>query len=239
MKYIYGPVNSRRLGLSLGVSLTPHKTCSFDCIYCQLGKTSCLVTARNQFYRVDDVVRELRAWVDGHPDELKKLAYITIAGLGEPTLNTSIGTVITAIKHSVSTPVALITNASFFNTPAVRREVLEADLIVPSLDAVTQDVFTRINRPAEGILVEEIIGGLVALRSEYKGKLWLEVMVIRGYNDSDEHLRQLKETCDRIRPDKIQLNSPVRAPRGSDAEGISPERLEEFRRMLGEKCEIV
>lgn len=221
------------------MSLTPHKTCSFDCIYCQLGKTSCLVTSRSQFYRVDDILQELLAWIAEHPSEASELRYITLAGLGEPTLNTSIGTIITAIKHSTSVPVALISNASFFHLPEIRAEVLEADLIVPSLDAVTQDVFTRINRPAEGIVVEDIIGGLESLRAEYKGELWLEVMMVKGYNDSDEHMRQLKIAVERIKPDKIQLNSPVRAPAGSQAEGMASDRLEVCRRLLGEKCEIV
>lgn len=239
MKYIYGPVTSRRLGLSLGVSLTPYKTCSFDCIYCQLGKTSCLVTSRSQFYRVDDILRELAEWFRDHPVESGTLRYITLAGLGEPTLNTGIGTVIKAIKRTVRTPVALITNASFFHIPEIRNEVLDADVIVPSLDAVTQDVFTRVNRPAEGILIEDIIIGLESLRKEYKGQLWLEIMVVSGYNDSDEHIRKLKDVCARINPDKIQLNSPVRAPAGSEAEAVEIPRLEEFRKILGDKCEIV
>ena len=239
MKYLYGPVASRRLGLSLGISLTPYKVCSFDCVYCQLGKTTFRTTVRKEYVCAQEVVDELKTWFVNHPEEAKKLDFLTFSGSGEPTLNVRIGWLIAQIKQITGIPLVLLTNSADFIDPQVRRDVLEVDVIAPSLDAVMQDVFVKIDRPAPGINVDAVIEGLVALRKEFKGKIWLEVMLIKGINDGQEHLRKLKEVIDRIAPDKIQLNSPVRATAEPDIHCVDKNELEEIKAFLGGKCEIV
>lgn len=239
MEYIYGPVKSRRLGLSLGVTLTPYKTCSFDCVYCQLGKTAGTTALRREYIAVSGIVNELRLWLQNNEGRPERLDYITVSGSGEPTLNLGVGRLIGEIKKISTVPVAVITNASLLGDAEVRRALLDADLIVPSLDAVTQDVFEKIDRPAEDIKIEGVINGLISLRQEFKGKLWLEVMVVKGVNDELGHIRQLREVIDRINPDKIQLNSPVRSPAEEDILSVGRKKLEKFKEVLGDKCEII
>jgi len=239
MKYIYGPVHSRRLGLSLGLSLTPHKTCNFDCVYCQLGSTSALQTERKEYVPVKQVYDELREWLTANACISKQLAYITISGCGEPTLNTGIGPLITMIKTTVPIQVAVITNASTFVSADVRNAVSGADLIVPSLDAADAATFSAINKPHGSISLDNIVEGLVSLRNEYKGAFWLEIMVVKGINDSLEQARLLKAQIDRIRPDKVQINSPVRSTAEKNVLAADPERLQEIKQIFGEKAEIV
>jgi len=239
MKYIYGPVPSRRLGLSLGLSITPHKTCSFDCVYCQQGKTSQTTLERKEYISISEVLDELRAWVLNHAEEEKKLDYITISGSGEPTLNTEVGRLIHEIKKISTRAVAVITNSSLLGDAAIRKSLLAADLIVPSLDAVTEQTFQKIDRPHPGIKIEDIINGLVELRKEFSGKIWLEVMLASGINDDLRYLKKLKEVADKIKPDKIQLNSPVRTTAEADIIPVAETKLKRIRKILGEKCEII
>lgn len=239
MKYIYGPVKSRRLGLSLGLTLTPYKICNFDCIYCQLGRSKELICERKEYIAPDEVLNELRLWLESHNDEAKNLNYITISGSGEPTLNSKIGDFIAGIKKAAFVPVAVITNSSLLNDSRVRLDILGADLIVPSLDAVTPNVFNKINRPHPDIKIDEIIAGIGALRKEFRGKIWLEVMLARGVNDDLRHIKRLKEASDGINPDKIQLNSPVRLTAEPDVLAPDKNKLEKIRELLGEKCEII
>lgn len=238
MKYIYGPVNSRRLGLSLGVSLTPHKTCNLDCLYCQLGRHGKTVSLRGEYVNIEDVFEELKCWLRENTIEARELKFITISGSGEPTLNTGIAELITRIKGVCACPVAVITNASFLHEPSVRRALCAADLIVPSLDAVSQEVFAKINRPHEGIRIDQIIEGLVALRSEFNGRIWLEVMLVEGVNDDLPHIRKLKKIAERINPDKIQLNSPVRTTAEPGVLPVKKNKLLKIKEILGKNCEI-
>jgi len=237
MKYIYGPLASRRLGFSLGVSLIPHKTCDFDCVYCQLGSTSVTTTTRKEYVDKGQIITEIKEWLKNNPEQ--KIDYITFSGYGEPTLNIKIGEIIQEIKTLTTIPVAVITNSSLLVDPDLRRSLYLADLLVPSLDATSQDIFEKIDRPAEGIRVENIIDALIALRKEYTGKLWLEVMLVADYNDDLEHAKKLSEVIARINPDKIQLNTPVRH---TALAGIRPPdviRLREIKEILGPKCEVV
>jgi len=238
MKYIYGPVKSRRLGLSLGVSLTPYKVCSFDCIYCQLGRTTQKTALRKEYIGVDDVLAEIKSWLSANPAEAKRLDYITFSGAGEPTLNVNIGKLINGIKRISSVPVAVLTNSSHLNDPEVRKAILGADLIVPSLDAATQDIFEKIDKPEKGIEIADVISGLVALRKEFRGKLWLEVMLLKGINDGPEQIAGLKKAISRIKADKIQLNSPVRKTLLQDVYGVDEGRLKEIAASLGANTEI-
>ncbi len=239
MKYIYGPLHSRRLGLSLGVNLTPFKTCSFDCVYCQLGKTTGKTVERREYINTVEILEELKLWFQNNPQDAKNLAYITFSGAGEPTLNAGIGPLISQIKKITSIPVAVITNSSLLKDPALRRELLDADLIVPTLNTADQSVFEAINLPCAGIMIEEIIQGLADLRKEYKGKIWLEIMIVKGLNDDLEGVRKLAEAVERINPNVIHLNSPVRAPDDSGVQSPDEKRLKKIQKILGDLCEIV
>lgn len=238
MKYIYGPVQSRRLGLSLGVSLTAHKTCNFDCVYCQLGQAREKSFERKDYVRVEEIIGELESWFIQNPQKSKQLNFITLSGMGEPTLNNKIGLIIDKIRKISSVNIAVITNSSLLSNPLVRIAITGVDLIVPSLDAVDDVIFRKIDRPQESIRLEDIINGLINLRKEFRGLIWLEVMLVKGMNDSPGHIGKLKEVIGKINPDKIQLNSPVRATAERGVEPVDKDRLEEIKEILGKKCEV-
>lgn len=239
MKYIYGPVKSRRLGLSLGMSIIPRKVCNFDCVYCQLGKTTNKTDERKEYVKVEDVIAELKEFLLGHKDESSNLNYITLSGSGEPTLNIKIGELILEIKKISTLPIAVITNSSLLIDEKVRKALLNADLILPSLDAAVHDIFEKINQPLQNFKIEDIIEGLIRLRKEFRGKIWLEVMLVRGINDSLGHIKKLKEALTRINPDKIQLNSPVRTTTQDWVRPLERKALEKIKEILGDKCEII
>ena len=239
MKYIYGPVKSRRLGLSLGITLTPYKTCSFNCVYCQLGKTTQLAGERKEYIPIEEILNELKSWLENNTDEVKNLNYITLSGSGEPTLNIKLGQLIAEIKKITNVAVAVITNASLLNDPLVRKDLSLVGLIVPSLDSVTAKILTKIDRPHPAIKLENIIDGLINLKKEFRGKIWLEVMLVKGINDDLRQIKKLKEVTDRINPDKIQLNSPVRTTTEPNIFPVDKKKLEKIKEILGDKCEIV
>ncbi len=239
MKYIYGPVNSRRLGLSLGISLTPYKVCSFDCLYCQLGATTHKTTRRKEYVKISEVIDELKLWLANNRPKIKELKYITFSGAGEPTLNIKIGRLISQIKKITNVPIAVLTNSAHLSDPSVRRALLSADLIVPSLNAVTQDIFEKIDRPAKGIKIKDIIDGLIKLRKEFPGKIWLEVMLLKTINDDPRQFKKLKEVINKIDPDKVQLNSPVRRPPHQDVSCVDKHQLKKIKQILGAKAQIV
>lgn len=203
MKYLFGPVVSRRLGRSLGIDLIPFKTCSLDCVYCECGRTTNLSADPAAYAPVDEVLSELRSFLSGSPD----LDVITFSGAGEPTLHSGIGALISRIKEEFpGYALAVLTNGTLLWKPEVRRALLPADIVVPSLDAVSSEVFRRILRPAEGITPERVVEGLSAFRREYSGRLVLEIFIVPGLNDTPEELALLKEACFRIVPDLVQLN---------------------------------
>lgn len=239
MKYIYGPVESRRLGLSLGITLTPYKICSFDCVYCQAGATTELTKERKEYISIEEILQEIKTWLLENRAEAEKLNYITLSGSGEPTLNINIHLLISGIKKLASIPVAVITNASLLNIPLVREALKPADLVVPSLDAVTSALFSEINRPQKEINVSDIIEGLVSFRREFKGRIWLEVMLVKGINDDLRHIKKIKEAAERINPDKIQLNSPVRVTAQDNIFSVDKRKLRKIKEILGGKCEII
>jgi wyosine [tRNA(Phe)-imidazoG37] synthetase (radical SAM superfamily) len=190
--------------MSLGVDLVPHKVCSLDCVYCECGKTTKLTTARMEYILYDNVTAELNHFIENNPAP----DYITFSGSGEPTLNSRIGDVLEFIKKLKSDiPVAVLTNGTLFNDKQVRSEIMNADVVLPSLDAASQDVFEKINSPDHKLKIEEYIDGIVTFRNEYKGKIWLEVLIIPGYNDSESELALLKNAFARIKPDSIQVNT--------------------------------
>jgi len=224
--------------VSLGISLTPYKTCNFDCIYCQLGKTTNLTSERKEYIMVGRIIDEFKTWLENNNETAQNLGYITLSGSGEPTLNSGFGELISEIKKITSLRVAVLTNASLLSDPDIRRQLLQADLIVPSLDAVTQELFIKVDRPLAGINIENVINGLVALRKEFRGKIWLEVMLIKGINDDIRHIRKLKEAIERINPDKVQLNSPVRTTADAGVLPVAKTKLRKIKEILGEKVEV-
>lgn len=239
MKHIYGPVESRRIGLSLGLTLTPHKTCNFNCIYCQLGRAQNIAFERKEYLAVSEILDELNSWLINNSQKTKELAYITLSGSGEPTLNSKIAQLIAGIKKISAVPVAVITNSSLLGIPQVRDSLLDADLIVPSLDAASEEVFRRIDRPYPEIKLGQVIQGLEDLRREFRGKIWLEVMLVKGINDDLRHIRKLKEVIDRIRPDKVQINLPVRSTAEPGILAPGKSKLAKIKDILGDKCEII
>ena len=235
-KYIFGPVPSRRLGKSLGVDLVPFKTCTFDCIYCDVGRTTRKTISRQSYISPKEIQGELELCL---PIFGKKPDYITLSGSGEPTLNTKIGEIIRRIKEITSTPVAVLTNSSLCSFNEVRRDLSEADVVLPSLDAITPALFEYINRPHTSLKIEEIISGLIQFRNQYRGQIWLEILFCRGVNDGKEEIEKLKEVIERIEPDRIQLNTPVRPPAEDFAFPLTLAQLEEIKERLGDKAEII
>ena len=203
-KYLFGPVPSRRLGMSLGVDLVPHKVCSLNCIYCECGRTTNLTLERKEYIPYDDVIKELTHYFSNNPAP----DYITFSGSGEPTLNSRIGDVLKFIKmKKPEIPVAVLTNGTLLSDKQVRKELLNADVVLPSLDAASDLTFRKINRPFRGLNIKDYIKGLQYFRKEYKGKIWLEVLILPGYNDSTKDLELLKEAFINIKPDSIQINT--------------------------------
>ena len=228
MAHIFGPVPSRRLGLSLGVDLVRPKTCSFDCIYCQLGPTTCKRVKRGTFVPEESVLEELADFLSkgGEAD------YITLSGSGEPTLSTSTGRILAELKRMTEIPTAVLTNSSLFSLKSVRREVAQADLVVPSLDAATENAFRAVNRPHPSVVLGSVIEGLEEFSRAFEGENWLEVMLVRGFNDGEDEIRALADAISPIDPDRIQLNTVVRPPAESYAKPISESRMREISRAL-------
>jgi wyosine [tRNA(Phe)-imidazoG37] synthetase (radical SAM superfamily) len=204
MAYLFGPVLSRRLGLSLGVDLLRYKTCNLDCIYCELGKTRCRICARERFVPPDKALREIKSRADEDFDHL------TFAGSGEPTLSLDLGEIINRSKDLVNVPIAVITNSALLTSQKVREEVAGADIVLPTLDAATQATFQKINRPANDLRIEHIVEGLRAFRSKFSGEIWLEVMLVKDVNDHEAE--QIALAVESINPDRVQLNTVVRHP---------------------------
>ena len=237
MKYVYGPVRSRRLGFSLGISTVPYKVCSLDCVYCQLEKTTQKTMKRKEYVKKEEVLEEVKTFFDEKPSR-PKIDYVTFSGSGEPTLHQSIGDLIRGVKTMTRVPVALLTNSTTLVDPKVRRDILDADVVIPSLDAVTQDIFEKIDRPLEGVRIEDIIEALSRFRQEFKGKIWLEVMLVRGLNDSPAYLRRIKKITDRLKADRVQLNSPVRPPSEEWVKPVSREALSKAKKIFGDNCDV-
>ncbi|MDD1749327.1 MAG: radical SAM protein [Methanothrix sp.] len=220
MGYLFGPVLSRRLGLSMGVDLLKYKTCNLDCVYCELGRTACTTSCRDRFVPPQKVIKEIEQR-RGEPFD-----HLTFAGSGEPTLSLDLGEIVTRAKNIVDSPVAVITNSTLLSNPAVRKEVAAADVVLPSLDAASQKAFLSINRPASGLQAAEMIQGLKDFRKEFSGEIWLEVMLVRGINDQEAEL--IARAAESTQPDRIQLNTVVRPP----AEPVEALSEEEMQRML-------
>ncbi|RLD11781.1 MAG: radical SAM protein [Chlamydiae bacterium] len=222
-KYLFGPVPSRRLGMSLGVDLVPKKVCSLNCVYCEVGKTTKLTLDRKEYIKFDKIKEELTHYFNNNPDP----DYITFSGSGEPTLNIFIGEVLQFIKQNKpNIPVAVLTNGTLFYDKNVRKAILNADVVLPSLDAATEGVFKKINRPAKDLSIDKYIKGLIDFRKEFKGRIWLEIFILPGYNDTENELAELKKIILKIKPDSIQLNTLDRPGTISNLRGATKQELQ-------------
>lgn len=224
-KYLFGPVPSRRLGMSLGVDLVPKKVCSLDCIYCEVGKTTKLTVAQMEYIKLDKVKSELQNYFNNNPDP----DFITFSGSGEPTLNNRIGEVLQFIKKNrPEIPVAVLTNGTLLYKKEVSEALLDADVVLPSLDAATEDVFRRINRPSAELSLEKYLEGLISFSKIFKGRIWLEVFILPGYNDTEDELTELKKVIERINPDSVQLNTVDRPGTVKNLRGATREELQQI-----------
>ncbi|MFW6170195.1 MAG: radical SAM protein [Planctomycetota bacterium] len=219
--YLFGPVPSRRLGRSLGVDLTPFKTCSFDCVFCQLGRTTNKTLARQEYVPTSAVIQELHDWIEseGNADVM------TLSGSGEPTLHASFGKVIDAIRSSTSVPVAVLTNGSMLGDKAVREAAGRANIVKVSLSAWDQLSFQRINRPHPGLHLQDIVDGARAWRETLTGELWIEVFIVSGMNDDEKEAGKIAELVKSIQADRVQLNTAVRPPAEDFVRAVPAEEL--------------
>lgn len=231
---VFGPVPSRRLGLSLGVDLVPHKTCTYDCLYCEVGRTTCKATERAPFVSagavIEAVTARLRTCV---PDT------ITLAGSGEPTLNLGLAEIIEGIRRRTAIPIAVLTNGSLLHLPEVCAAVRDADKVLPTLAAGREETLQRIHRPHPGLSLETLLRGLEDLRRSCKGTLLLEVFLLAGLNDSPEELAILQRQVAEIAPDAVHLNTVVRPPADSEARPLSPEALVALCAGFGPRAEVI
>jgi wyosine [tRNA(Phe)-imidazoG37] synthetase (radical SAM superfamily) len=232
--HAYGPVPSRRLGRSLGVSPIPLKTCSYNCIYCQLGRTKRQQVSRESFYPREEILKDIGKVIDA-----SKTDYITFAGDGEPALCKDLGWLISQCKKNWQIPVAVITNASLFFMKDARQDLKESDAELSKLDAGSEEVFRRLNRPHNSIGFEYMLEGYVNFRQEYSGKIWLEVMLVKGSNDSDIELMDIKKAIERIKPDKIYISVPTRPPAESWVSPSEPERMIRANEIIGPALDLI
>jgi wyosine [tRNA(Phe)-imidazoG37] synthetase (radical SAM superfamily) len=230
-KHLFGPVPSRRLGMSLGIDMIPHKICSLNCVYCECGTSTTLTNERKEYVPVEEVYSELRDFFSNNPDP----DYLTFSGTGEPTLHSHIGEVIAFLKElRPSIPVAVLTNGTLFGDPAVRAELMQADLVLPSLDAATDLALRRVNRPQRSLKAADYVDGLVHFSRQFNGEIWLEILILPGYNDGEENLEALKKAIGEIKPDRIQLNT---LDRPGTLDGLLPagmSQLKEIAAFFGE-----
>ncbi len=237
MKYVFGPVPSRRLGRSLGIDPVPLKTCNWNCVYCQLGRSTPVVNERKDYFPPEEILAAVE-------QTLARLApgdvdWITYAGSGEPLLHASIGRLVAGVKQMTNLPVALLTNGSFLHLAEVRDAVLAVDAVLPSIDAGSAEVFRRVDRPHGGISFEEHIEGLVAFRQAYRGKFWPEVMLVKGLNDTEAALADIAAVLERLRPDIVHINVPTRPPAETWVEPPDDEGLMRAVAILGRSTQVV
>ncbi len=234
-KYVFGPVPSRRLGRSLGVDIVPFKVCTLNCIYCQLGKTPKKTIQRKDYVPLQPVLDELKEKLD----QGVKPDFITVSGSGEPTLNSRLGEFIDGIKKITDIPVAILTNGTLLTDKAVRYDCAKADLVVPSLDAADEQTFQKINRPHTDISIEKLVEGLSEFRNEFAGRIWLEVFLVKDLNTDPEQIKKIKKLIERIRPEKIHLNTAVRPTAEKHVGILDEQKLRTIADELGENCEVV
>jgi len=234
LKTVFGPVPSRRLGQSLGIDPIPLKTCNWNCVYCQLGRSRPLTNQRKDYIDPDLILNELSKALEAHaPGEID---WITIVGSGEPTLHASLGRLIHQVKQITDIPLAVITNGALLHLPEVRQDLSSAEAVLPSLDAGNATLYKRLNRPHPGVPFDKLVAGMISFRQIYRGKLWVEVMLVRGLNDSAPALREIATVLEQIDPDEIHINQPIRPPAEPWVQPADEEGLLRARAILGDKA---
>ncbi|WP_316899053.1 radical SAM protein [Pseudodesulfovibrio indicus] len=216
-KYVFGPVMSGRLGRSLGLDLLGDRICSMDCVYCEVGATRDRTCERRVYVPAADILKELTLWKE---EGLEPPDMITLGGLGEPCLNLDMETIILGSRRLFpDTPVAVLTNASLMTDPQVRRELCAADVVLPSLDSLVDDEFAAVNRPDRTVTPQAVAEGLLEFKKEFKGQIFLEILLAEGINDSDENLGLLQDFCKRLAPDRVDV---VTLTRPGTVKGVRP-----------------
>jgi len=235
--YVYGPVPSRRLGQSLGVDPIPFKTCNYNCVYCQLGRTTPLTNERRGFLPREEILAQVREALERH--QPGQIDHVTFVGQGEPTLCASLGWLIRQVKALTDVPVAVLTNGALLFQPEVREELAAADVVMPTLDAADQATFRQINRPWPRFHIADIVEGMAAFRRMFQGQLWMEVMLVKGLNDDVLTLLAIRDALARIRPDRVHINVPIRPPAEPWVKIPDEEAIEHATAILGEAAEVV
>lgn len=234
MKYVFGPVPSRRLGRSLGVDPIPFKTCNWNCVYCQLGRTFPLTVERREYVPAAEVVAEAREALARQGAD-----YVTFVGSGEPTLHSRLGWMLRELRDPAGPPLAVVTNGSLLHLPQVREELMAADVVLPTLDAGSELLYRRLNRPHRSLGFAEFVEGLATFSRGYPGRLCVEVMLVAGRNDDDEALADLATALAQVGPDEVHLNVPVRPPVEPWVQPPTHERLERARQVLGAVAHVL
>jgi len=237
MNYVFGPVPTRRLGQSLGIDPVPLKTCNWNCVYCQLGRSRPMVNERKDFFHADEILSEVEnALVSHQPGEID---WVTFVGSGETTLHASLGWLIREVKKLTRLPVAVITNGSLLYLPEVRQELLTADAVLPSLDAGASELYQHINRPYPALSFESYLEGLITFSEEYQGNLWVEVMLVKDLNDTEDQLSKIASVLKRINPDEVHIMQPTRPPVETWVKPTDEEGLIRALAILGDTARII
>ena len=247
MEHLFGPVPSRRLGFSLGIDVIPAKTCTFNCVYCQLGPTPELTLERKPYVSAKTIIAEVIELLQKNP----RIDFLTFSGSGEPTLNSDLGKMVRGLKKITSIPIAVITNGSLLYQKEVRRDLMEADVVLPSLDAVSGEIFQAVNRPHPDLKPEVMIEGLRKFSRTYPGKIWLEVMLVKGINDSKAELEKIRTIVKSLKVerarhslllakvDKVQLNTVVRPPAEKGFFPLTRLEMETAAEIIDPGCKII
>ena len=231
MNFLFGPVNSRRLGRSLGIDLFREKICNLNCVYCEVGPTTVPVNRRGRYSPTREILAEITEFCAA-PHRLAAVDVLTVTAKGEPTLHLDLGVILRHIKSLTDKPVAVLTNGTTLADDEVREALQLADIVVPSLDAVRPESFSKVDRPARGLAVEAVINGLRDFSRVYQGRLWLEILLVRDINDTDADIDALLPVLTTLRLDRIQLNTVVRPPADPGARPVAEARLAEIARRL-------
>ncbi|MFC1826483.1 radical SAM protein [Thermodesulfobacteriota bacterium] len=229
MKHLFGPVFSRRLGLSQGIDLLPPKTCNFNCIYCEINRAPQLSCERGEHVPTEVIIAEIDGLLENE-ERVRDLDFFTITASGEPTLHTGIGRIINHIKEKTDKPVAILTNGSQLYLKEVREDLSRADIVIPSLDGARAESFRKVNRPAKcSADLEVIIEGISRFSHEFSGEVWLEILLVENMNDTPEDIAALKNAIEKIMPTRVQLNTVARPPYESFAKPLTRKRMEKVK----------
>jgi wyosine [tRNA(Phe)-imidazoG37] synthetase (radical SAM superfamily) len=235
-KHLFGPVPSRRLGRSLGIDLVPFKTCTFDCIYCQLGRTTRKTTERREYVPIREVLDELAGYFMSPRGDID---YLTLSGSGEPTLHSGLGRIIASVKRMTAIPVAVLTNGSLLHDRDVRRELADADVVLPTLAADSETVFQCVHRPEPSITFKRFVDGLILFSGEFRNRLWLEIFLLDGITAMDKNVSEINRIIEKINPEKIQINTATRPPCEDFAYPVSEKQIRLLSKLITGTVEIV